>query len=128
MSDLESLDNVWYWGPPGTGKSHTARTKYPDNYDKPLNKWWDDYKHQPTVILDDFGKDHSMLVSHLKRWADKYAFTAETKGGATRLRPRRIVVTSNYHPDQIFQEKVDQEAIERRFNIVHMTEPYVPDD
>jgi len=86
-SDLETLDNYWLCGPPGTGKSHRARADYPEYYDKPLNKWWDDYKSQPTVILDDFGIEQKYLVTHLKRWADKYTFTAETKGGAIKARP-----------------------------------------
>ena len=113
--DLDTLDNYWIVGPPGTGKSHYARRTYPEHYDKPLNKWWDDYKHQGTVILDDFDENHACLGSHLKRWADKYPFTAEVKGGATRLRPLRIVVTSNYTIDQIWKDQTTREAIGRRF-------------
>lgn len=41
---LDALDNKWVYGPPGTGKSRGARAEYADHYDKPLNKWWDDYK------------------------------------------------------------------------------------
>jgi len=95
-ADLACLDNEWIVGPAGHGKSHFARATNASHYDKPLNKWWDDYTGQHAVILDDFGKDHACLSSHLKRWADKYPFTAEVKGGATRLRPQRIIVTSNY--------------------------------
>lgn len=115
LADLDGLDNYWIVGAPGTGKSHYARAAFGTHYDKPLNKWWDDYKGQETVILDDFDENHTCLSSHLKRWADKYPFTAEVKGGATKLRPRRIVVTSNYTINQLFKEKTLQEAISRRF-------------
>lgn len=55
----------------------------------------------------------------MKRWADHYKFTAEVKGGATNLRPKRIVVTSNYHPRDIFEDPLVLAAIERRFDIIH---------
>lgn len=41
--DLDELDNHWYYGAPGTGKSRGARAEYPGLYNKPLNKWWCDY-------------------------------------------------------------------------------------
>lgn len=96
IGDLAELDNEWIWGPPGTGKSRGARADNPEHYNKPLNKWWDDYKGQHCVILDDLSKEHACLGPHLKQWADHYPFTAEVKGGATKLRPPKIVVTSNY--------------------------------
>lgn len=39
------LDNYWIWGPPGTGKSFGARSRWPGLYNKPLNKWWCSYQH-----------------------------------------------------------------------------------
>ena len=37
----------------------------------------------------------------LKNWADKFPFQAEFKGGSMLIRPARIVVTSNYTPQQV---------------------------
>lgn len=114
-SDLDKLDNYWFYGEPGTGKSRGARDRWPGLYNKPLNKWWCEYQGQETVLLDDFSKEHKVLGAHLKNWADHYSFVAETKGGATTIRPTRIVITSNYTPEEIFEDQVTCEAIRRRF-------------
>jgi hypothetical protein len=42
--DMESLDNYWFHGPPGTGKSRGARARWENIYNKPLNKWWCQYQ------------------------------------------------------------------------------------
>ena len=54
----------WYVGPPGTGKSHKARTENPDAYIKAQNKWWDGYDGQKTVILEDM--DDGCLKHYLR--------------------------------------------------------------
>lgn len=60
----------------------------------------------------------------LKRWADHYPFTAEVKGSATTIRPKQIIVTSNYHPDEIWPEdKMMKDAVMRRFKFVNFIGP-----
>lgn len=117
--NLEAPCGLWYFGKSGTGKSHSFRRDYPDFYDKMANKWWDGYQNQPYVLIDDFDKKHEVLGYHLKRWADKYPFTAEIKGSARSIRPKLICVTSNWHPRDIFHESEVLEPILRRFKVVH---------
>ena len=118
------LDNEWYWGPSGTGKSYTARTSHPDAYLKMCNKWWDGYNGHEVVIIEDFDQNHKVLCHHLKIWADRYAFPIELKGFCGKIRPRKLIVTSNYHPRDIWTETTDLDPILRRFKITHFHQPF----
>lgn len=128
MAKVEDLPEYtttgyWYWGSTGVGKSHAAFKDFPDAYRKTSsNKWWDGYDGHENVIIDDFDKTHNYQGYHLKIWADRYAFIAEQKGGAVMIRPKAIVVTSNYHPKDIWDDDTTLLPILRRFKIVHFQE------
>lgn len=127
---LESLQNEWWYGPTGTGKSRKIWEDYPNHYGKQLNKWWDGYCDEETVVIEEWCPKNEMTASNLKIWADRYPFNAEIKGGQLRkIRPRRIIITSNYTIDQCFEKEEDREPIKRRFKIVHFpVTPFNIDD
>ncbi|AXQ65482.1 MAG: putative viral replication protein [Circular genetic element sp.] len=111
---------VWIYGPPGTGKSHTARAYDEGAYVKPQNKWWDGYQGEETVILDDL--DTPTLGHYLKIWADKYSCSGETKGGTMQLRHKKLIVTSNYSPEELWPDnEIMAAAVRRRFRMNHKT-------
>lgn len=111
------LENIWCTGRAGTGKTKWVWENYPDLYIKDLNKWWDGYHGQETVLLDDWDPRQNVLTQKLKIWADRYPFRAETKGSSMTIRPKRIIITSNYDIDDCFENPQDVEAIRRRFKV-----------
>lgn len=118
LSDIEGFDNYWYWGEAGSGKSRRAREA--GNYFC-LNPdgWWDGYNDEENVIIDDLDPSHFKLIRDIKIWSDRYPFRAPVKGGYIKVRPRRIIITSNFKPEEVFTQK-DLGPLDRRFNIVNV--------
>ncbi len=103
---LEQCCGHWIYGGHGTGKSHMARTKYPDAYIKNPSKWWDNYDGEETVIMEDMDPYHKGLGYFLKIWGDKYPYPAQAKGSTMKLiRPKRIIITSQYLPEQCWEDQ-----------------------
>jgi len=108
----------WIVGPTGCGKSRGARADNPGAYIKePESKWWDSYDGEAVVIIDDFDKFQVAQGGSLKRWLDRYPFQAEVKGGMQMIRPKKIIVTSQYHPHEIWDDQKTVDAIMRRVNL-----------
>jgi hypothetical protein len=118
LEPLPVLQNEWHWGPTGTGKSMTCRTKYPDAYIKGANIWWCNYAGQDDVLLEEM-EPQKIGGGHMKRWADHYCFSVEVKGSQITIRPKRIIVTSNYSIRECYPLEQDYLPLERRFTVHH---------
>lgn len=121
----------WFYGKPGTGKSREAHRLMPDAYIKdPRTKWWNGYRLEKEVIIDDFGPG-GIDINHLLRWFDRYKCLVEVKGDMCPLLADKFIVTSNFLPGQCFCQRVitpdnvedhpQLPALLRRINIINFS-------
>lgn len=118
-TDAPALRGVWLRGSPGSGKSYVSRHQFGLNfYLKAQSKWWDNYRQEPTVILEDLDHGGACLGHYLKIWLDRYAFKGEIKGGTVSINCSRFIITSNYEPEDLWPtDLVLCEAIRRRVRL-----------
>lgn len=125
--DLEDTCGFWLYGATGTGKTHAARHDYGTYFSKPCNKWWDGYQplEHDCVIIEDMDPNHSKLAYHLKLWTDKWSFTGEIKGGTRSLRPKRVIITSQYTIEEVFADEGQAaiDALRRRCKVINFNLP-----
>jgi len=111
-----------FWGATGTGKSRRAWAEaglqaYPKD---PMSKFWDGYRGQEHVVIDEFRG--AISISHILRWLDRYPTIVEVKGSSVVLKCKRIWITSNLSPDEWYSDLDDEtkRALRRRFfQVVH---------
>jgi len=86
------------------------------------NKWWDKYKDEKNVLIEDMDKNHEYMGFNLKIWSDKYAYPVEIKYGGTLMRPQVIIVTSNYSIQECFPDPSIHLPLLERFKVIHKTQ------
>lgn len=99
----------WWHGPTGTGKTREAFERFPDAYFKMgCNKWWDGYRGQDTVIIDDFRRDFCTFAE-LLRLLDRYPLIVEYKGGSCHFRSKNIVITTPLGPRATWAGRTEED-------------------
>lgn len=137
--DLKEMNNLWFWGPTGVGKSRKVHEEYPDAYLKNKEEFWGGYNFQDVVYLEDIDETWVGVIENLKVWVDYYKFNAKIKHeDPILIRPKQFIATSNYTIREVMikffkreNKQHDEElvkAIERRFVQVRMDPPGLPAD
>jgi len=142
---IDKLDNYFIWGASGEGKSSSIEFLYPDCYRKiKNNEKWDNYfnlklEHE-TVYFDELDDMESIEkccggYEGLKTMAEVYPFAVRQNYGNRQLmiRPKRIIISSNYTPSQLFATpnkygrvmphlEIVLKTFHRKFKVVHISE------
>jgi len=118
VEPLGDVCGIWVFGASGSGKTRAVLGAYPTAFIKPRNTWWDGYQEEEVVLIDDIDKFDVALGGKLKHWADFCPFIGEFKGGSRRIRPRLVIVTSQYVIGDIWKDDETKEALKRRFRLI----------
>ena len=109
----------WWVGPTGTGKSerYGKSTQLTMLKKEQVVVQLHGTRHGRSEEADPKNMEH--LADRLKGGADRYPFPGEIKGGRIEgIRPLKVIVTSNYTPEECFPQLNDLEPILRRFKVV----------
>lgn len=106
----------WYYGETGTGKTKTAYEELDEPYTAmSTGRWFEGYDAHENVVIDDMRKDF-MKFHELLRLLDRYPMRVETKGGSRQFLAKRIIITSAYHPKELFDTREDIDQLIRRID------------
>lgn len=112
---VREMECTILWGPTGTGKSHTANEMLPNAFWKPAGSWWDGYKGEKEVVIDEFDPEKHN-VNDVLRWMDKWPLSVPIKGGFVPYNVERLVITSHFDPENWYGER--RAEIRRRAKII----------
>lgn len=137
-SDRQStgVDVKVFYGATGLGKTFAAINFVCHNKDYYVCEapsqaggkiWFQGYEGQKTLIIDDFAGSFC-TVDYLKRLLDCYKLKVEFKGGFVWANWTTVVITSNYHPanwyDNVGLHVVNVDPLRRRLKSIY---EFLPD-
>jgi len=122
---------TWYWGKSGVGKSHKAYENYTNatHFTKDLStKWWDGYKQQEVVILNEFRGQ--LAFSFLLSLIDKWPLTVPVRcKESIPFTSKHVIITSSLHPKDVYMNVLTKDEsfaqLERRVKIKELINIFI---
>lgn len=113
-------DVVWIWGDSGSGKTRLAYEMAPNAYRKSNQTgiWWDGYDAHENVILDDIKDDSQHGYSIMLELLDRYETRVQVKGGTRQFLAKKIIITSIWHPEEMFRKYLGAAELLRRIDTI----------
>jgi len=118
----------YVWGKTRTGKTRYAVSQRCLNGDRPFVidacdlRWWDGYDGETTIVIDEYCND--VKINVLLKLLEGYQKRLEIKGGFTWAKWNRVIMTSNFSPDNMHGQAKDQsrDALMARISkVTHLT-------
>lgn len=95
---------IWYWGASGAGKSHHAFKDYSPETHYIHNSrtiWWDNYKQQDTVIIDNFSGE--ILFNDLLELFDDFPYSVPRRNKSNiQFTSKKVIIASLHHPSKVY--------------------------
>jgi len=122
---------TWYWGKSGVGKSHKAFENFSTatHYSKDLStKWWDGYKQQEVVILNEFRGQisFSFLLSMIDKWPLTLPIRCKE---SIPFMSKHVIITSSLHPKDVYMNVLTKDEsfaqLERRVKIKELINIFI---
>lgn len=116
---------IWLHGETGGGKSHAAfKDFHPDtHYVWPNDgKWWDSYKQQEVVIINDFRGEipYNTLLQLLDKWPMN---VARRNREPMPFLSKKIIITSSLPPHAVYNRRQEEDNIAqllRRIEVIEL--------
>lgn len=70
--------------------------------------WYDHYNYEETLILDEFGSG-GMRLDSLLALINRHPVVVEMKGSCVKIRPKRIIITTNVPPALWYEDVKNRE-------------------
>jgi hypothetical protein len=95
------------------GKSTLSKVLAPGAFPKEADQWWDNYKDEAVVRIEDVDYKSKLSERDMKQLTDHEELIVDEKGGRRRIRPEKIIITSQYAIEDLYSEE-GVKALERR--------------
>lgn len=114
---------IWLWGLAGVGKTRKAVETHKSFYIKDGTMWWDGYKQQEAIVIDDF--DGKWPYRDLLRLLDRYEYQGQVKGGYVKINSPHIYITCEFEPEHFWKGN-ELAQVMRRITKVELIGPKPP--
>ena len=107
----------WFYGESGSGKTYAAVEQLgEDYYEVPSNgKWFQGYDAHENCLIDDI-RDTFMEFADFLKFIYNNKFRVEYKGSSRQWKPKFLIITCPYHPEELWKNHENKYQLLRRID------------